>query len=82
MDFDHCGFWFFFVSGGEGGCINFSLDSFYNPRAPMTSIFEGRGPTKTKPKFQSKQGAPFGFQENIKSNSRPQKDRFEDDVFS
>ena len=46
----------------------------------MTSIFEGRGPPKQS-LFQSKQGAPFGFQENIKSNSKPQKDRFEDDVF-
>ncbi len=27
----------------------------------MTSIFEGQ-PPKTRPKFQSKQGAPFGFQ--------------------
>ena len=27
----------------------------------MTSIFEGRGPPKTRPKLQSKQGS-FGFQ--------------------
>ena len=34
----------------------------YIPRAPMTSIFEGTQPLKTRPKLQSKQGAPFGFQ--------------------
>ncbi len=28
----------------------------------MTSIFEGTQPLKTRPKLQSKQGAPFGFQ--------------------
>ena len=28
----------------------------------MTSIFEGQAP-KTRPNFQSPQGAPFGFQE-------------------
>ena len=33
----------------------------YIPGTQMTSIFEGQ-PPKTRPKFQSKQGAPFGFQ--------------------
>ena len=32
----------------------------WNPNFP--SIFEGFSPPKTRPKFQSKQGAPFGFQ--------------------
>ena len=36
----------------------------YIPGTPMTSIFEGQ-PPKTRPKLQSKQGAPFGFQVEI-----------------
>ena len=33
----------------------------YIPRTQLTSIFEGTQPSKTRPKFQSKQGAPFGL---------------------
>ena len=33
----------------------------YIPGTQMTSIFEGQ-PPKARPNFQSKQGAPFGFQ--------------------
>ena len=33
----------------------------YIPGTQMTSVFEGQ-PPKTRPKLQSKQGAPFGFQ--------------------
>ena len=36
--------------------------SLYIPGTQMASIFEGTQPPKTRPNFQSKQGAPVGFQ--------------------
>ncbi len=32
------------------------------PRTQLSSIFKGAQPSKTRPKLQSKHGAPFGFQ--------------------
>ena len=50
--------WRWFCEGS--GCVRDNDSKLCIPGTPMTSIFEGQ-PTKTKPKLQSKQGAPFGF---------------------
>ena len=47
------------------GWFNHQLD--YIPRPQVTSIFQGH-PSKTRPKLQPKQGAPFGFQVCIVSS--------------
>ena len=40
-------------------------NKYTHPGTQMTSIFEGTQPTKTRPKLQSKQGAPFRFQDYL-----------------